>query len=514
MLMRDMLVAAAEREPHATAIVDGRARWSYAEWCRRVQKLAAGLWELGVRPGDRVVQILRNREENCATHFACQFIGAINTPLNWRWTSGEIAYCVNDARPRVVVFEEATATTVLEARESFADSVVLVYVGDRDVPECARSFAEVIESASTEPPEVAVRDVDISVMLYTSGTTGRPKGVPRSQRAEYAATVGQIMHHGLSQGERTLGVMPLYHTMGLHSLTSMIGLNGTFVVMREWSPEGALGLIEEERITALYLVPTLYHGLVQHSKFEREKIKTVRKLAYAGAPMLRPLVRACMERFEPEVFVNHYGSTEVYIHSVCRELGRKPGCAGRAAFHTRLRVVRAEAGAGVRPQELVPVGEVGEVIVRLSDDAFQGYYNRPDATQRAIREGWYFTGDTGYLDEEGDLWLVGRVDDMIISGGENIHPVEVEEVLAEHPKVGDVAVAGLPDEVWGQVVTAFVVPRDASLTAEELDAFCLESKRLARFKRPRKYVFVREIPRSSAGKTLRRVLVAGDYEEV
>ena len=513
MLIRDMLLAAAEREPDGTAIVDGGARWSYAEWCDRVQKLAAGLWELGVRPGDRVVQILRNREENCATHFACQFIGAVNTPLNFRWTSGEIAYCVNDARPRVVVFEDATARTVLEARESFASDVILVYVGDRDVPECASSFTEVIERAPAASPEVPLRDSDISLMLYTSGTTGRPKGVPRSQRAEYAATVGQIIHHGLSQGERTLGVMPLYHTMGMHSLTSVIALNGTFVVMREWSPEGALELIEEEEITALYLVPTLYHGLVQHPKFDRERVKTVRKLAYAGAPMLPPLVRACVERLEPEVFVNHYGSTEVYIHSICRRLDRKPGCAGKAAFHTRLRVVRAEPGADVRPHEVVPVGEVGEVIVRLSDDAFEGYHNRADATQRAIREGWYFTGDTGYVDGEGDLWLVGRVDDMIISGGENIHPVEVEEVLAEHPKVADVAVAGLPDEVWGQVVAAFVVPKDASLTAEELDAFCLESKRLARFKRPRRYVFVRAIPRSSTGKTLRRVLVAGDYEE-
>jgi 2-furoate---CoA ligase len=512
MLIRDMLVCAAERQPRSTVIVDGERRYGYAEWYRRVLKVAAGLWELGVRPGDRVVQVLKNREENCAIHFACQFIGAVNTPLNFRWASGEIAYCVNDAQARVLFFEAATALAVLEARKEFKTAPGLVYVGEGPAPESALAFEELVTRAGPEPPEVSLNETDISLMLYTSGTTGRPKGVPRSQRAEYAATVGQIIHHGLVPGDRTLGIMPLYHTMGMHSLTSMVALNGTFVVMSDWEPEAALRLIERERVTCLYLVPTLYHMLVHHPAFGRYDVSSVRKLAYAGAPMLSPLVKACLEGFRPAIFVNHYGSTEVYIHTVYTDLARKPGCAGRAAIHTRLRVVRAEPGPTVRPDEVLPPGEVGEVIVRLSDDAFSGYYNRPEATARAIRDGWYFTGDTGYLDEDGDLWLVGRVDDMIISGGENIHPVEVEEVLAQHPKVADVAVAGLPDEVWGQVVTAFVVPGDPSLTPEELDAFCLASRQLARFKRPRRYVFVRAIPRSPTGKTLRRLLIAGEYE--
>jgi 2-furoate---CoA ligase len=162
---------------------------------------------------------------------------------------------------------------------------------------------------------------------------------------------------------------------------------------------------------------------------------------------------------------------------------------------------------------VVPAGETGEIIVRLSDDAFGGYYNREDATEKAIRDGWYFTGDTGYLDEDGDLWVSGRVDDMINTGGENVYPVEVEDELSRHPDIAELAVVGLPDERWGQAVTAFVVPKRLDLTEEEIDEYCRESTNLAKFKRPKKVVFVKEIPKSPVGKLLRRLLIQGEYEE-
>jgi 2-furoate---CoA ligase len=178
-----------------------------------------------------------------------------------------------------------------------------------------------------------------------------------------------------------------------------------------------------------------------------------------------------------------------------------------------VRIVTADPTRRVLPDEVVEPGVPGEVIVSLtSPEAFHGYWQRPDATETAIREGWYFTGDVGIWDEEGDLWVQGRVDDMLISGGENIHPLEVEDVLAKHPKVQDVAVCGLPDERWGQAVSAFVVPGDATLTAEELDQFCLASSELANFKRPRRYIFVKAVPKSAVGKILRRKLQTGEYE--
>ena len=241
----------------------------------------------------------------------------------------------------------------------------------------------------------------------------------------------------------------------------------------------------------------------------------MRKLAYAGAPMLAALTEACVKAFHPEAFVNHYGSTEIYTFSTFPDVHTKAGCAGRPGIHSTLRVVEASTERRVDPGEVVAQGQKGEVIASLdSDEAFAGYWQRPDADAKALRDGWYFTGDMGYLDEAGDLFVSGRVDDMIISGGENIHPVEVEEVLARHPQVRDVAVVGEPDDKWGERVVAFVVSGDARLTAAALDRHCLQSSELAKFKRPRRIVFVEEIPKTASGKILRRLLRDGHYTEV
>jgi 2-furoate---CoA ligase len=280
--------------------------------------------------------------------------------------------------------------------------------------------------------------------------------------------------------------MPLYHTMGIHSLLAMHLVGGCFVPQPRWNAGEALRLIEAERISSLYLAPTLFHDLVHHPELATRDVTSVRALGYAGAAMTSTLVRRCAEAFAPDVFVNHYGSTEIYTFSIGRDQLGKPGCAGRPAVNTRLRLL-----------------ETGEICVDLaSDEAFAGYWNRPDADAKAIHEGWYATGDTGHLDEDGDLWIDGRVDDMIVSGGENVHPLEVEDVLAAHPGVVEVAVIGVADERLGQRVTAIVV---GEASAEELDAHCLASP-LARFKRPREYRHVDSLPKSASGKILRRML--------
>ncbi len=512
MILRDMLEFAAARYPEKLAMVDGDRRYTYGEWDERVNAVANALRGLGVSKGDRVVQVIKNREENCAIHMACQKLGAINTPINFRWASGEIEFCVNDAEARLVVVEEATAERVLSVRDEFESDPRVLFVGP-DVPDGVDSFEEAVDAAEHPRPSEEVEETDISLMLYTSGTTGRPKGVPRSQRAEHAATIAHIVEHRYALGERTLGVMPLFHTMGMHSLTAMLALNGLFVAMPEWDAERALEVAEREQLTCLYLIPTLFHELVNHEAFKHYNTSSVRKLGYAGASMLSALVEMCIETFQPDVFVNHYGSTEVYIFATYPDPQKKPGCSGRAAFLTELRVVRADPEPVVGPDEVVSAGETGEIIVRLSDDAFDGYYNRPEATEKAIRDGWYFTSDTGYLDDDGDLWVAGRVDDMINTGGENVYPVEVEDVLDKHPEVSEVAVVGLPDEKWGQAVTAFVVPERQELTEEDIRSYLKEDTSLARFKHPKKVVFVKELPKSPVGKLLRRLLVEGEYEE-
>jgi 2-furoate---CoA ligase len=345
-------------------------------------------------------------------------------------------------------------------------------------------------------------------MLYTSGTTARPKGVPRRQRAERAAGIAHVAQNLYAHGERTLGVMPLYHTMGVRSLLAMSLVGGAFICLRRFDVADALKLIAAERVTNLYLVPTLYHDLVHHPLFAGSDVSAVRKLGFAGAPMTDGLLKTLQAAFKPDLFVNHYGSSEIYTFTIDQNAPKKPGSAGKAGINQMVRVVKLGAKSA---DEIAAAGEEGEIIALLAgDESFEGYWRRPDADAKALRQGWYFTSDTGFVDADGDLFVTGRVDDMIISGGENISPVEIESCLSLHAAVSEVAVVGLPDERWGKIITAFVKPR-AAIEADDLDAFC-RSSGLAGYKRPRKYVFVSEIPKSPVGKLLRRKLVAGDYE--
>ena len=453
------LLYAAERQPDAEALVAGSRRLTYAELRQRAARMAAGLAARGVARGDRVACVLANEPETVELYWGCQWLGAVVVPLSHRISEADLAYCITDCGAEVVVHEPSELRDLIrpDAHEGALD----------------------------------LDDAAPSIQLYTSGTTGRPKGVPRSHRAERAGGLSQVVQHGLQPGHRTLGVMPLYHTMGIHSLLAASLVGGCYVAQPSWDPEEALELIEREHITTLYLAPTLYYDLVNHPRLAELDTSSVRAVAYAGAPMTSALVEKVASTFDPEIFVNHYGSTEIYTFSVDRNQRAKPGCAGRAALNARFR--------------LDPPGE-GEILCHMSsDEAFSGYWNRPDADAKAIRDGWYHTGDVGRIDEDGDLWVVGRVDDMIISGGENVHPVEVEDVLARAPGVREVAVIGVLDERLGQRVVACVVVDDG-VTAEGLDAYCLASGTLARFKRPREYRFVAELPKSPSGKILRRML--------
>jgi 2-furoate---CoA ligase len=479
-----LLVAAAERHPDAEAIVDAQERLTYADVLERAQGVAGGLAGLGVKPGERVVGALRNRVETVVLYWACQWLGACFVPVNWRLKPDEIRYCARDADATVFVAEPHLAEQV-----------------------GARPSAELPGGDPAAGPS-GVRDGDPSLMLYTSGTTGRPKGVPRSQRAEWSAALAHVIQCRYRPGERTLGVMPLYHTMAVRSLLAMHAVGGCFVVRSEFNAIEAIEVIASERVSALYLAPTLYHDLVEALADGARDGLPVPRLAYAGAPMSATLVERCSGAFAPEVFVNHYGSTEIYTFSIHGEQRAKPGCAGRPGVHGRLRLepLTADPGADGGGGDEDDGNAVGEILAALdSDEAFTGYWNRPDADARALTpDGWYRTGDLGHLDADGDLWVVGRADDMVISGGENIHPTEVEDTLVAHPAVIEAAVIGRADPRLGQRVTAFVVTRE-EIEASVLDGWCRRSA-LADFKRPREYRFVERLPKSPSGKLLRRLL--------
>ena len=497
------LIATVERSPRAVGIVDGELRLTYADWFDRVLRVVAALDALGLRRGHHALSVLQNRWEAATLHWACQIAGVVITPLNWRASCDEIEYCVADAEARMVFFQDVSAEAV--AGSARATALPRIAVGG--IGGGTGTFAELLTAAPAPPVARASAD-DMSLMFYTSGTTGRPKGVPRRHRHERAAAVAHVAQNLYSHGERTLGVMPLYHTMGVRSLLSMALIDGCFVCLPRFDVVAALDLIEHERITNLYLVPTLYHDLVSHPRFAATDTRSVRKLGYAGAAMPDGVLRRVAAAFGPELFVNHYGCSEIYTLTIDQDAQKKPGSAGKAGINQRVRVVRLGAD---RPDDIAAPGAEGEIIAALSsDEAFEGYWHRPEADAKVLRQGWYFTGDTGYFDEQGDLFVTGRLDDMIITGGENVSPNDIEGVLSLHPAVAEVAVAGLPDERWGKRIVAFV-KRARLVDGQGLDAWCRQST-LAHFKRPREYVFVRELPKSPVGKILRRKLVAGEYE--
>jgi 2-furoate---CoA ligase len=490
------------RDPNGLAVVDGELRLTYVQWYRRISALVAGLDSLGLAPGDHIVTALQNRWEAATLHWACQFAGVIITPVNWRSTAGELDFYLQDAEAKALVYEDSSAAAVGGSQLA----VRLPRIALDTVAPDAMPFATLAEG---EAPEARPRaDAEAwSVMLYTSGTTARPKGVPRRQRAERAAALAHVAQNLYGRGERTLGVMPLYHTMGVRSLLAMSLIGSAFICLRRFDAVEALRLIASERVTNLYLVPTLYHDLVHHPLFAQNDTSSVRKLGFAGAPMTDGLLKKLQAAFRPDLFVNHYGSSEIYTFTIEQNAPAKPGSAGRAGINQMVRVVKLGAKS---VDELAAPGEEGEIIALLAgDESFDGYWRRPDADAKALRQGWYFTGDTGYVDSDGDVFVTGRVDDMIITGGENVSPVEIESCLSLHAAVSEVAVVGLPDERWGRIIAAFV-KRRAAIEAEELDAFCRVAG-LANFKRPRRYIFVTEIPKSPVGKLLRRKLAAGEY---
>lgn len=490
-------LASVERRPQATAIADGALHKSYETWFRDIQSVAHALEGFGLSKGDRLLVIMQNRWQMATLHWACQFAGIIVTPVNWRSTAQDLEFFITDTEARVVAYDESACEAVHGC--SSAQSLVRITSGQIEDPD-AHDFDSLLDNRGDTILRATVED--ISLMLYTSGTSGKPKGVPRLHRAERSAALAHVAQNLYRHNECTLGVMPLYHTMGVRSLLSMALVDGKFVCIPKFDPKETLDAIEREQVSNLYLVPTLYHMLIEHPDFDPVRVGSVDKLGYAGAPMSAGLIARVEAAFSPSLFVNHYGSSEIYTFTIDQNASHKPGSSGRASLNQRIRVVRIGTDT---PDEQMPVCEEGEIIADLNgDEAFQGYWQRPDADQKALKQGWYFTSDTGYFDADGDLFVTGRVDDLIITGGENVSPVEIEDVLSLHPQVEEVVVVGLPDERWGNIVAAFVKLR-SPIKEEELDRHCIE-RELTRFKRPRRYVFVDEIPKSPVGKILRRVL--------
>ena len=443
------LELAAHRYPSAAALITRSASLSYAQWNRRVNSVAWALLQAGLQPGERIAICTANIEAAATTYFAAHKAGAACVLLNSRWKEQELLPAMEEAGVKAILYDQTTKTRVTAALRLSDRALMPIEAGavhsEGIEAENGLIFEEIAAARPTkEAPPVPRDDSAVGTVLYTSGTTGRPKGVARSCRSDYYAAMALILEHRWERFERVLLVMPLFHTMGLHTLISMVLLNGTAVLLPRVDPEECLHRIAAGRITALYLVPTIFHDLVTAGAAAGLEPLPVPKLAFAGAPMSARLMAGCRELFQPEVFVNQYGCTEMLAITINPRPDLCPHSVGRPALHSRIRIVSTAQEGRSEAAE----GETGEILVDASlPQSFSGYLNNPAATGRAVREGWYYTGDLGYFDDRGELCLAGRVDDMIISGGENIYPGEVERILLEHPQVKEAAVIGIRTRV-------------------------------------------------------------------
>ena len=500
--VHDLVRLAASRAPRQVAIVDDRSprRLTYAELLQAIDRLAAGLARRGIAAGDRVATCLPNLYDHALALLALDRLGAVPALINARLKPEEVGELIRQGamRAAIVAADRAFAGA---ARAALPPNAPLVTAGG--AVDGSTDLAACADEAYVPPTYVRPAPEATAFVFYTSGTTGLPKGVEIPQRAAEARLLYMSTQCGMVHGthNRVLGLMPLFHVVGFYSvLLGALAFDGTYYVCSAFDPARTIDTIERARITLVYGTPTHFHAILAAPNFAREKVSSVETVVYAGAPMPGPLLDRVGEMF-PGRITNIYGTTEVMNALYMPDPVGRPHTY-RPGFYSQVRVGRF--GGSVHDE--AAVGEDGELLVDASADAtFTRYLNRPDATSAKLQSGWYRTGDIAVRREDGDLDLKGRVDDMIISGGENIYPEEVEAALLQHEGVRECSVVGAADQKWGEVVVACVVAKATSLAEAELDRL-LRASRLADYKRPRVYLFMDELPKNATNKVLRRVL--------
>jgi fatty-acyl-CoA synthase len=487
----------AELAPARVALEVGDRSYTFAELEDRAARCAGALSGMGVGLGDRVGAFLHNGVEYVDVLLACARLGAILVPLSTRLAPAELEFLANDAGIGTLVYDGELAETVKAFRHGTGIGSALA-VGEADDP----SYDTAVGSAAAHQPLEDVSPDDVLAIFYTSGTTGRPKGAMLTHGNFFWTNLNMTLALDLTRDERSLVVLPMFHVGGWNVNTFSVWWKGGRVILeRSFDPDRVLRLIAERGITSVMGVPTIYQVLAEHPDFDRTDLSSVRFCICGGAPLPVPLIRTYQDR--GILFMQGYGLTEAAPNCLIlppEEAVRRAGAAGRPYFFADVRVVDAE------DREVAPGGS-GEVVVR-GPSVMKGYWRRPDETADALRGGWLRTGDVGRVDEDGYVFIVDRVKDMYISGGENVYPAEVEHVLAAHPAVAEAGVIGVADERWGESGRAVVVVRAGEDTTEDaLVAFCAE--RLAKFKVPRDVVFSPEpLPRNATGKLLKQELRA------
>jgi fatty-acyl-CoA synthase len=493
-----------ELHPNKPAVIFENERISYAALHQRANKTSCWLQAVGIEKGDRVAVMLNNRIEFIEIFLACSRLGAIFVPLNFRISAAELDYYLRNARPRLFIYQH-TYTDVVDAAkwQHILPPMVLAVVGETSGHvNVLRYDAETAAFAATQPfitKTLAPSDPEEpQVIMYTSGTTGRPKGAVLSHRKTFFNCLNADIFFQLHFDDIMLIILPLYHSGGLFIQASPAIYKGaTMVIHSKFEPANVFRDIERYRVTKLLGVPTVYRSLLAVETDRRPNISSLKTCAAGGEKITPELIHACRKAGFGFRQIMGQTETSILLWASEEDLIRKPGTVGKPVFHAEVSLLDKNG----RP---AAAGEIGELVVRGSI-MMKEYWQDPDKTDETVKNGYLHTGDLAYMDEDGYFYLVDRVDDMYISGGENVYPAEVESVLMEIEAIQEIAVVGVPDSVWGEVGHAFIVnDTSADLCSEDVLRHC--EGRLARYKWPRQITFVKDFPRTSLGKVRKDVL--------
>ena len=483
---------------------------TYAEFNARANRLANAMRALGVQPGDTVAILQFNRPETLEALFASFKAGCGAVPINFRLHVNEYAYIIGHAEAKVVICSSEFNDDLLRIRDRLPQVRHLVAVSGADGE--LLDYETLLSAASSAWSDVSVHPDDLAWLFYTSGTTGRPKGATLTHRNLVAMAMNFYADicPGFGPADVTLHAAPLSHGSGLYAIPTVAkGAKNVIMESKSFDARLVLEAIEAHGVTTMFVAPTMLQLLVESPALTQHDHRSLRSLVYGGGPILMEDLKAAIRRLGP-CLVQLYGQGEAPMTITYLPHGdhildgspaqeRRLASAGFARTDVDVRIV------GRTGQEL-PAGEIGEIVTR-SDLVMKGYWRDPGATAKAIRDGWLFTGDIGYMDEAGYVFIMDRSKDMIISGGENIYPREIEEVIIQHPSVREVAIIGVPDSAWGEAVKAVIVVKPGtSLSQGEILDFCAE--RIARYKKPKSVDFVPELPKNAYGKIMKRELRA------
>ncbi|HEY4269274.1 MAG TPA: AMP-binding protein [Galbitalea sp.] len=485
--------------------------WTYREFGAVAGQLVEGLRQHGVGVGDIVAYQLMNRPEFAFLYVAAQGLRAVSSPMNFRLAPAEIAFILNDSRPAIFFYDAADSETIAKALDlsEFAPPVI-VAVGDGTPVAGSLAWTDLLVAGA--PSFRAPADAstwDETSRLYTSGTTGMPKAVPLTSLNEVLTAHDVIMHMSLVPGDKTMNMSPWFHRGGNYCAgpNTMLYVGGSVVTFPRFDPNRMLDLIESESLSYIIGAPTNLERLAEAQEANARDLSSLKGIVTMGAPFERTAALRYQRILHPRI-ANGYGTTEAFWNTFLRpeDLTSAAGAAGRACIDDDVVVVKVYPDRLASPDDLVARDghEIGEVIVRSSKSG-HAYMHNPQEQAKKFHDGWLYAGDLASWTDDEMITVIGRKDDMIISGGENVHPVQVEALLAEYPGVADSIVVGMPHPEWGELVVAYVQRKpgqleDAAAAASALDTFCKDSDALADYKRPRQYAFVDELPYTATGK--------------